>query len=307
MTSSAAPAAAPAQCHLLVTGASGFLGWNVCRHAPPEWRLTGLTRANAAALPPAAVRRLDLTRYQDLKDAFRELRPDAVLHLAALSDPNRCQLEPEASRAINVEAAANLAGLCGDAGIPCVFTSTDLVFDGLAAPYSEDAAPNPVSRYGEHKVLAEQTMRERCPRLAVCRMPLMYGDAGPDAKSFLQSLAATLREGKPARLFTDEFRTPVSGRDAAAGLFLALKEELPLLHLGGRERISRFAFGEALTAVLGTGRDCLVRSRQADVRMPAARPPDVSLDSRRAAALGYLPGLVADELAAILRPAAPAP
>jgi len=154
-------------------------------------------------------------------------------------------------------------------------------------------------------------------------MPLMYGEPGPAAKSFVQPLLAALREEREVRLFTDEFRTPVSGRDAAAGLLLALGKngELQpannefstrnsefgissapglLLHLGGRERLSRYEMGQILAKAAGAPEQLLVKCRQADVAMPAARPPDVSLDSRRANLLGYAPAAFADEVRALL-------
>ena len=279
------------------------MGWNVGRARPDGWRITGVAGAHPVEVPGVTVRRCDLTRYADLKELFREVRPDAVLHAAALSDPNRCQQEPELSRRVNLEASVTLAGLCGDAGIPCVFTSTDLVFDGQQAPYAEDAAPCPVNRYGEHKMLAEIAMRERGPRLCVCRLPLMYGNPGPVAKSFLQPLAAALRAGRPAKLFTDEFRTPADARDVAVGLFLALDALPPLLHLGGPERLSRFEFGRLVAELVGAERTLVQGCRQTEVPMAAARPPDVALDSRRAFALGYAPAAPKAALPRLLKDA----
>ncbi|MFA4945519.1 MAG: NAD(P)-dependent oxidoreductase [Lentisphaeria bacterium] len=290
--------------HVLVTGASGFLGWNLCRERPAEWRLTGVACTQPLA-PVAGVepRQADLTRYEELKALLRAARPDAVLHAAAMAEPNRCEREPAAARRINVEAAVSLAGLCADAGIPCLFISTDLVFDGRHAPYAEEAEPAPINRYGEQKALAEQGMRERCPALIVCRLPLLFGAAGPHAQSFLPPLVAALRAGPPPRLFTDEFRTPVSGREAARGLWhiLATVGGQPgLFHLGGPERISRHGFGQLTAELLGTGAGTIIPCRQADVAMPAARPADVSLDSRRARGQGWNPPPLRAELAAEL-------
>jgi dTDP-4-dehydrorhamnose reductase len=152
--------------------------------------------------------------------------------------------------------------------------------------------------------MAEIEMRQRCPGLIVCRMPLMYGQPGPGGRNFMGSLAAALREGREVRLFVDEFRSVVCASDAAAGLFLALDKRPALLHLGGRERVSRYEFGALLAACLGADPRLLVPSHQADVSMPAARPPDVSLDSSRAFGLGYDPAPVRESLSRLL--AAPA-
>jgi dTDP-4-dehydrorhamnose reductase len=90
-------------------------------------------------------------------------------------------------------------------------------------------------------------------------------------------------------LFTDEHRTPVCGRTAAKGLLLALEGVHGIIHLGGRERVSRYEFGVMLARTFGLDESLLRRARQGDIPMLAARPPDVSLDSSRAYGLGYDP------------------
>lgn len=290
--------ALPAPARLLVTGMSGFLGWHLAQIADPAWEWWGTYQNRVVRLPGVSTLPADLTDFVALQHLLQQVRPAAVLHLAAQSKPNRCQTEPAAAHAINVTASLNLAGLCADAGIPLVFTSTDLVFDGLNPPYREDDPVCPVNLYGEQKVLAEQGILERHPTATICRMPLMFGAA--IAPSFLQDFLKTLRAGEELRLFTDEFRTPVSGRDAVRGLLLALEQRVQgRLHLGGQQRLSRYEFGCEMVKAFELSEVKLRPTRQAEVSMLARRSPDVSLDSSRAFALGYAPGLIGDELRAI--------
>ncbi|MDX2215088.1 MAG: NAD(P)-dependent oxidoreductase [Oculatellaceae cyanobacterium bins.114] len=283
---------------LLVTGASGFLGWNVCQAAQANWQVYGTYATHPITMPGVTLVQVNLTDYPALQNLFQTLQPDAVMHLAAQSSPNVCQTQPDAAYAINVTASANLAGLSADRAIPCVFTSSDLVFDGQHPPYRETDPVCPLSRYGEQKALAEIEMRSRHPGVAICRMPLMFGYA-PHAASFIQPFLKILRSGQPLSLFVDEIRTPVSGRDAAYGLLLALQQVQGCLHLGGRDRLSRYEFGRHMVEVLELSAANISACRQADVSMPAPRPPDVSLDSSKAFQLGYHPGLVRDELAVL--------
>ena len=289
---------------LLVTGASGFLGWHVTQLAARSWQVYGTMRSTSPRgmpeIPGVTAIPLDLTDSAALQETFQQVRPDAVIHLAAESSPNRCQTDPEGSHAVNVTAAANVAGFCAEAAIPCVFTSTELVFDGRNAPYRETDPVCPLSRYGEQKVLAEQAMLARYPQTAVCRMPLMFGDVPPHASSFLQPWLETLRQGREVRLFVDEWRTPVSGRTAAQGLLLAIDRQVTgILHLGGAERISRYELGQLLVEILDVPASGLVACRQQDVPMAAPRPADVSLDSSQAFALGYQPPAIRAELLAL--------
>ncbi len=281
---------------LLVTGASGFLGWHVCQLAQQEWEVYGTYSSHAIEIPGINLLKIDLQDFEELKRIFKEVQPTAVIHTAAQSNPNYCQLHPEESYSINVTASCNIAGLCADDAIVCAFTSTDLVFNGLNAPYRETDAVCPVNIYGEQKVIAEEGMLERYPNTAICRMPLMFGMATPTAKSFIQQFIQTLREGKELSLFIDEFRTPASGTTAAQGLLLALEKVQGRIHLGGKERLSRYEFGQLLVEVLGLPEAGLKACKQEDVKMAAPRPRDVSLDSSKAFALGYAPLALREEL-----------
>jgi dTDP-4-dehydrorhamnose reductase len=285
---------------LLITGASGFLGWHICQLAKPEWDVYGTYFANSLEISGIKTLKVNLTDFQELKQVFNDIKPAAVIHTAAQSQPNFCQTHPQESSTINVTASCNIAGLCADDAIPCAFTSTDLVFDGLNAPYQETDSVSPVNIYGEQKVQAEAGMLERYPHTAVCRMPLMFGMATPTAKSFIQPFIESLAAGKELNLFIDEFRTPVSGKTAAQGLLLALEKVQGLIHLGGKERISRYDFVRQLVEVFKISDAKLKGCRQEDIKMAAPRPKDVSLDSSKAFALGYKPMSLKAELAALM-------
>ena len=281
---------------LLITGANGFLGWNICRLAKGRWHLFGTVYSNQVEIPKVTTTRIDLTDYSELKRLFKEVRPDAVIHTAAASDPNDCQVNPDVSYGINVEASVNIALLCSDYMIPYVYTSTDLVFDGLKAPYQESDPVCPVNVYGEHKALAEERILNAYPQSAVCRISLMFGLSGPVAKSFIQPMLLAMKEGRELSLFVDEFRTPLSAATAVAGLFLALDKVRGIIHLGGKDRISRHDFGKLMQRIFKFENAKIRPCKQDQFHMPALRPTDVSLDSSKAAALGFRPLPLIEEL-----------
>ena len=287
---------------LLVTGASGFLGWNLCRQARDNWQVYGTYFNHKIDIPKVNSIAIDLRDYDRLQQIFSDLKPDAVIHTAAASKPNFCQQNPELAYEINVTASVNIARLCRKYNLPCAFTSTDLVFDGTKPFYKENDRVSPISCYGEQKVAAEKQMSAIHPATAICRMPLMFGLSSPAAGSFLQSFINNLEVGNELNLFTDEFRTPASAKTAAKGLLLAIEKEVPgILHLGGKERISRYDFGLLLADILDKPTTLIKPGKQKDVVMPAPRSPDTSLDSSKAFALGYQPLSLKEELISIVR------
>jgi dTDP-4-dehydrorhamnose reductase len=281
---------------LLVTGASGFLGWNICNLAKKEWCIYGTVFSHSAAIDLVNIARIDLTDFKEIKKMFREIRPDAVIHTAAAADPNYCQTHKEETHKINVDASIHLAGLCADLDIPYVFISTDLVFDGLKAPYHEEDPVAPVNIYAEQKVLAEEGILKQYPKAAICRTALMYGTGSPVSGSFLQPMLMAMRDGKDVRLFVDEFRNPISAQSAVQGLFIALQKVKGIIHLGGRERISRYDFGRLTMEIFGIPEAKLIPCLQKDLAMAAPRSPDVTLDSSKAYALGFSPLTLREEI-----------
>jgi dTDP-4-dehydrorhamnose reductase len=280
---------------ILITGATGFLGWYLCATAQKEWQVYGTTHTKSAKIPHVQLLPTDLTDAAALAELFQIVQPNAVIHAAALSQPNICEVQPEASWQINVQSSWRIAEHCAAAGIPCVFTSTDQVFDGQRGNYCETDPLAPVNRYSEHKVLAEEGMRSRHAQTIICRLPLMFG-ATPHAPSFLQGFVAKLRQGETLQLFTDEYRTPASGESIAQGILLALASDIPCWHLGGVERLSRYEFGQYLVEMLQLPMSLLQPCFQKDVPMAASRPADVSLDSSLAFGRGYAPLGIMQEL-----------
>jgi len=280
---------------ILITGASGFLGWNLCRVAQKEWQVFGVVNSHRIDVPGTTVVECDLTDGDSVAGLFARIKPDAVVHAAAMADPIVCQQHPDDSHKINVQASASIARCCGDFGIPLVYVSTDLAFDGQHAPYREEDPASPISVYGMHKVDAERVVRAACPHAIVCRMPLMFGNPGPVAKSFIQPMMRAIEQGKELRLYIDEFRTPVGGTSAAQGILLALEKAKGILHCGGSRRISRYDIGVMLAKIMGRGAR-LVPVNQAETVMIAPRPPDVSLDSSKAFALGFRPKEIEEEM-----------
>lgn len=278
---------------LLITGASGFLGWHACRLFARDWEICGTYLTHPIALERGDCYPLDLSDDKATQACWDTVKPSAVLHTAAVSKVNQCQQAPEKSFPVNVTGAVKLAERCAAAGVPFLLTSTDLVFDGTQPPYAETDPPSPIHHYGEQKAIAERQILEVYPQATICRLPLLYGAATPTASCFLQGFLEAIAAGKTLTLFTDEIRTPAEVTDVIQGLQLTLEQEITgILHLGGPASLNRHEFGLMMADAFRIPTNAMQPCLQSSVPLPAPRPKDVSLNSERAFSLGYAPRTV---------------
>ena len=220
----------------IITGTAGLIGRYLVTTAPrwaPDWKVRGLTRAD-----------LDLTDFVAAEGTWQSIKPDAVIHCAALSRTKDCEQDPDRARLNNIDVTAHLAQLSRD--IPFIFLSSGEVFDGNAGWYSETAPPNPINVYGQTKRDAEQSVLQN-PGHTVVRIVLTAGASEAGDRSFVEDMCRTAKSGKDVMLYTDEFRCPLPGGVIARAIWELVDRRQPgLYHLGGSERLSRWEIGETL-------------------------------------------------------------
>ena len=274
---------------LLVTGAGGLIGGRLAALLAATHEVTAGIRRSA---PPAGMPAVpfDLERPSSVHSALDTARPDAVVHSAALPDPDVCEREPQRALACNVDAPATLARLCRARGIRLVALSTDLVFASRREPYVETDLAEPALAYGRSKLAGEEAVLAEDPGAAVLRLPLMHGRGHGARATASEGVAGALRAGQPVRLVNDQFRTPVDAESVADAIGRVLAGgHAGRFHLGGHERISRYDLGLRVAAALGIPAGRITAIRQGDLPL-TPRPADVSLDNRRAReVLGWTP------------------
>lgn len=275
--------------NLMVTGASGTLGHWICRLAMNTWCVHGVHWQHPIGIAGVTAVEADLTHTTELKELFSVIQPQAVIHAAAIAQSGLCEADPQATHVINVGVPHILSALCADQGIPFVFTSTDLVFDGLNAPYDEQYPVSPVTIYGRQKAWAEAAVLDAYPGALVCRMPLMFGLGPRSSGNFSIQMLSAIQQGRSIKLFTDEFRTPVDFQSAAQGVLSLVGRSQGLIHLGGTSRVSRFELGLVMARQMDITPSMLEPVSIDALSMEVARSPDCTMNSQKAYALGYDP------------------
>lgn len=263
---------------IVITGAAGLIGQYVVRNATrwaPEWEVHGLSRAD-----------LDLTDQKAVEQVWLALKPNAVIHCAALSRTKDCERDPQQARRINVEATAYLAGL--SERIPFVFLSSGEVFDGKVGWYRETDDPHPINVYGQTKLEAEQCLLQN-PNHTVVRIVLTAGASLNGDRSFVEDMSRVAKSGNAMTLYDDEFRCPLPAGVIARAIWeLVNRGATGLYHLGGQDRLSRWEIGQALLAWYPELQGHLIVGASTD-HTGAPRPPDLSLKCDKIQALLSFP------------------
>ncbi|THJ19327.1 MAG: SDR family oxidoreductase [Nitrospira sp. CG24B] len=263
---------------VIVTGTAGLIGQYFVRSAvrwAPGWEVCGLSRAD-----------LDLTDHAAAEQVWRRLKPNAVIHCAAVSRTTECERNPQVARRMNVDTTAYLARLSRD--IPFIFLSSGEVFDGKAGWYQETDEPHPINIYGKTKLEAEQRVLEN-PRHTAVRIVLTAGASQYGDRSFVEDMCRSVKNGKQVTLYGDEFRCPLPAGAITRSVWELLDQDAPgLYHLGGGERLSRWEIGQALLQWYPELQGHLVEG-SAGEHSGASRPADLSLDCEKIQALLSFP------------------
>jgi dTDP-4-dehydrorhamnose reductase len=273
---------------ILLTGARGFVGGHLLRRLRDRH---DVTTAGRRPLPVSA-RHVEGDLEEDrVLDLLSRTDPDAVVHLAALTDADRCEELPERAQSLNADVPARLASAVARSCRRFVHVSTDLVFDGERAPYGEADAALPISVYGRTKLAGERGVVSALgERACVARLSLIYGPrtSALSRPSFIERMLASASRGEMVTLFEDEFRTPIYVEDAAHALALLVERPMlpPVVHLGGPDRCSRLELGTTALNRFGLSSDRARACSQSEIGSRAPRPRDVSLTSSVAFALG---------------------
>src|SRR5439155_2393222 len=160
----------------------------------------------------------DVRDHARTRAVISQALPAVILNTTAYHRVDDCELNVELAYQVNALAVLNLARIANDLDAVLVHISTDYVFDGAAnQPYTEDAAPFPLSVYANSKLSGEFLVRALCKKYFLIRTCGLYGRAGSQGKggNFVETMIAKAKRGEPIRVVNDQVVTPTYTVDLA--------------------------------------------------------------------------------------------
>ena len=214
---------------------------------------------------------LDVTNLKQVLSVCRKYKPQAIIHLAAETDLDRCERDPEHAYMVNAIGTYNMAMAAKELGIKLVYVSTAGVFDGTKkTPYNEKDIPNPQNYYGTSKFLGELAVQGILKDFIIVRVCWMFGGGRERDQKFVAKIIKQLDQ-KEIKVVTDQIGSPTFGKDLVSGIKkLLIKDARGIYNLANKGVCSRYELAEEIVNILGK-KTKILRAKMSDFGMDAKR------------------------------------
>lgn len=290
---------------IVVTGANGLLGQKLVALLQHDEQIELIATARQAPTTPlqqGTFLPLDVTDKEAIDRTLHAVKPDVVIHTAAMTQVDDCETNREACLLQNVTAVEYLVHACNANNIHLVHVSTDFIFDGSEGPLREDAVPNPVNFYGLSKLKAEQYIQAHAQSWCILRTVLVYGVTPNMSRSnIVLWVKKSLEDKKTIKVVNDQWRTPTLAEDLAMGCYLAAKQKATgIYHISGKEMMTPYQIATHVAEFFNLDTTLIIPTDSTQFKQPAARPLKTGFIIEKAMReLSYTPHTFTEGLALI--------
>ncbi len=290
---------------ILVTGSNGLLGQKLTELLSSEPSIQLIATARGESVIPITTgeyHTLDITKAAAVDSLITQIKPEVIIHTAAMTQVDDCETQREACWQANVVAVENLISACKKNNVHLVHVSTDFIFDGTEGPLDENAVPNPVNYYGESKLAAEQRIQASDISWSILRTVLVYGITNDMSRSnIVLWVKNSLEQGKKIQVVNDQWRTPTLAEDLAMGCYLAAKKRVTgIYNISGQDFLSPYDIAMKTAQYFSLDASLISATDSSTFTQPAKRPLKTGFIIDKAKhALGYEPHTFEEGLAVV--------
>lgn len=260
---------------VLVTGASGQLGWEVVKHL----RILKIECRGVDSND------FDLTDANAVVEYVSAYAPDAIIHCAAYTAVDKAETEPEVCCRVNGMGTVNLVRAAKHVNAKLLYVSTDYVFSGEGdAPHEVNEHRRPLNIYGQSKFQGEEAVQSLMTRYFIVRTSWVFGMHG---EGFAGSILRLSGEKREISVVSDQIGSPAYAPDLARLLCEMIRtNRYGVYHATCEGECSRAELAQAIIAA--AGRRCRVRLvSTADITGGARRPLNSRLSMRSLDQAGF--------------------
>lgn len=258
---------------ILITGARGFVGGRVVEALKESYEL--ITPAHSE---------LNVTSAEEVENFVSKVKPDGILHLAAISNTGYCEEHPDESYLVNVVSVENLARAAALQGAKFVWFSSDQIYNGNLelGLLSEDVSVSPENHYGRHKLLAEERSLALCPDSVALRATWMYDSEKPGMKThgnFVLNFHNAIKNGTLLRFATREFRGITWVEDVVKNILFTFDLPGGVYNFGAENHLNTYETACEYARILGCNPEELI---VADTERFAEHIRNISISMKKA-------------------------
>ena len=262
-----------------VTGASGMLGSALITHLSKSYRVFATSRGKGVKGKNIKWDCFNLTDIILLNEWLETIKPDVVIHCAAIANVDLCEDNVKLAKKLHIETTEVMANYLDSNGGRLIYISTDSVFDGeKQGAYSESDLVSPLNVYAKTKIMGEKSVQLMDNGL-VLRTNII-GWTQEDKTSFAEWVLNRLNDNAPLNLFYDVYFSPLTVYDLSFIIEKIIEKPiLGLYHCGSRDNISKYDFGKIMAEIFQLSDSNINRVSVDSVDFKASRPKNMALNS----------------------------
>ncbi|WP_339870223.1 NAD(P)-dependent oxidoreductase [uncultured Algoriphagus sp.] len=262
---------------VFITGANGLLGQKLVAQLVEKGEFQVFASGKGACRLPGEgfeYVSVDITDESGVEKALGEIKPDVIIHGAAMTHVDQCELNQEDCYDANVNATAYLIKAAEAAKAHFIFVSTDFIFSGEEGPLDENAEAAPVNYYGETKLQGEQLVKACQTKWSIARTVLVFGIAHDMSRTnIILWVKSSLEAGKEIQVVDDQFRTPTLAEDLAAGCILIAEQQAEgIFNISGPDFLTPYEMANITADYFGLNKELIKRADSTTFTQPAKRP-----------------------------------
>ncbi|MFH0763957.1 MAG: dTDP-4-dehydrorhamnose reductase [Candidatus Omnitrophota bacterium] len=282
----------PKRYKVLITGSSGMLGADLSSELGKYYEVYGLDIS--VGVDAERCLECDITDGDKISERISKIKPEIVVHAAAMTDVDGCESDKEKAYKINSEGTGNVAAACKESGAALIYISTDFVFDGKkSSPYVESDKPNPLSVYADSKLKGEEAVAKFLKNYFILRTGWLYGKHG---KNFVDTILEKAKTGKALKVVDDQIGSPTYTKDLAKAIRVLIDQEysnqvrsvrlttrsnlVRIYHVSNSGSVSWYEYAKEILRLAGSGAE-VVPISSGELNRPARRPAMSVLDNSK--------------------------
>lgn len=268
---------------VLITGSNGLLGQKIVKQLTARGIPFTASSIGPNRNPDCSAefyQAMDICSQQAINTVLQQVNPTHIIHTAALTNVDFCELNPALCYEINVKATASLIVEAKKINAHIQLLSSDFIFDGQNGPYTETDLPNPLSHYATSKWQAEQLLiKSENKNWSIVRTIIVYGQGHQLSRSNLIVWARESLLSKQAiSVVDDQFRAPTWADDLAwACIQICVQEKLGIYNACGPETLSIYEIVKRIAKFHNLDESLIKKISSDSLNQAAKRPPRTGL------------------------------